>query len=85
MTNLYKNPLNTTVMYQNFESLYFYSFRRNDNAEFFYHLERLPEYVTRRFQSNSDERVGRCLHVFHLCITVRICLCQLCGEEAAVA
>ena len=72
-------------MYQNFESSQFLSFRRNDNAEFFHHIERLPEYITRRFQSDCDERLGRCMHVLHLCITAGICLCQLRGKEAAVA
>jgi hypothetical protein len=59
--------------------------RRNDNAEFFHHIERLPEYITRRLQFDSHEHLGRRLYVLHLCIAAGICLCQLRGKEASIA
>lgn len=63
----------------------FLSSRRNDNAEFFHHIERFPEYITSRFQLDSNEHLGWRVHVLHLCIALGIRLCQLRGKEASDA
>lgn len=61
------------------------SWRRNDNAEFFHHIERLPQHTTRRLESDGYEHMGRCLHVLHLCIAARVRVCQLRGKKAPFA
>jgi hypothetical protein len=70
---------------ENIKSINFHPFRRNNHAEFLHHIERLPEYITSRFQSDSHECMGRRMHVLHLCFAAGICLCQLCGKETAIA
>lgn len=74
---------NNFSRWHNIKSINSSSHRRYDHAEFFHHIERFPEYLTSRFQSDGYERVGWCVHVLHLRIAAGVCLCQLCGKEAS--
>lgn len=57
-------------------------YRCNNNVEFFHNIEWVQIDTAGRVEPDGDERVGRRVHVFYLCVVTRVRVRQLRGEEA---
>lgn len=60
-------------------------FRCNDNAQLFHNVERLSFDTTSRLKFDCHERMGRCVHVFHICEPPRVRVRQLRRTEATTS
>lgn len=59
--------------------------RCDNDVEFFHDIERVSVHIASCVESNCNERVGRCMHVFHLRLAAGICMRQLRRKEETIA
>lgn len=82
---VYISTLCSPLIYNAFYNERYFGYRCNDDVELFHNIEWIQIDTASGLQFNSNERLGRGVHVFYIRVTPRVRVCELRRSEEASA